>query len=92
MKNKDILAMEKAKIVEKMNQAIKDDDAKMFSEAPRNAHLTPWEFQGRRHQQAIGGQNYPAQQEDKGECKRNLESFHLAPLRGDEREPCQGNS
>lgn len=33
MKNKDILAMEKAKIVEKMNQAIKDDDAKMFSEA-----------------------------------------------------------
>lgn len=33
MKNKDILAMEKAKIVEKMNQAIKDDDAKAFSEA-----------------------------------------------------------
>lgn len=33
MKNKDILAMEKAKIVEKMNQAIKDDDAKMFGEA-----------------------------------------------------------
>lgn len=33
MKNKDVLAMEKAKIVEKMNQAIKDDDAKAFSEA-----------------------------------------------------------
>lgn len=33
MRNKDFLAMEKAKIVEKMNQAIKDDDAKMFSEA-----------------------------------------------------------
>lgn len=33
MKNKDILAMEKAKIVGKMNQAIKDDDAKAFSEA-----------------------------------------------------------
>lgn len=33
MKNKDILAMEKAKIVEKMNQAIKDDDAKAFGEA-----------------------------------------------------------
>lgn len=33
MRNKDILAMEKAKIVEKMNQAIKDDDAKAFSEA-----------------------------------------------------------
>lgn len=33
MKNKDILAMEKAKIVEKMNQAIKDDDTKAFSEA-----------------------------------------------------------
>ncbi len=33
MKNKDILAMEKAKIVDKMNQAIKDDDAKAFSEA-----------------------------------------------------------
>ena len=33
MKNRDILAMEKAKIVEKMNQAIKDDDAKAFSEA-----------------------------------------------------------
>ena len=33
MKNKDVLAMEKAKIVEKMNQAIKDDDTKAFSEA-----------------------------------------------------------
>lgn len=33
MKNKDVLAMEKAKIVEKMNQAIKDDDPKAFSEA-----------------------------------------------------------
>lgn len=33
MKNRDVLAMEKAKIVEKMNQAIKDDDAKAFSEA-----------------------------------------------------------
>lgn len=33
MKNKDILAMEKAKIVEKMNQAIREDDAKAFSEA-----------------------------------------------------------
>ena len=33
MKNKDVLAMEKAKIVEKMNQAIKDVDAKAFSEA-----------------------------------------------------------
>lgn len=33
MRNRDILAMEKAKIVEKMNQAIKDDDAKAFSEA-----------------------------------------------------------
>lgn len=33
MRNKDILAMEKAKIVEKMNQAIKDDDTKAFSEA-----------------------------------------------------------
>lgn len=32
MKNKDVLAMEKAKIVEKMNQAIKDDDTKAFSE------------------------------------------------------------
>lgn len=30
MKNKDVLAMEKAKIVEKMNQAIKDDDTKAF--------------------------------------------------------------
>ena len=33
MKNKDVLAMEKAKIVEKMNQAIKNDDANAFSEA-----------------------------------------------------------
>lgn len=33
MKNKDVLAMEKAKIVEQMNQAIKDDDPKAFSEA-----------------------------------------------------------
>lgn len=33
MKNKDILAMEKAKIVEKMNQAIKEDDAQAFSTA-----------------------------------------------------------
>ena len=33
MKNRDVLAMEKAKIVEKMNQAIKDDDSKAFSEA-----------------------------------------------------------
>ncbi len=33
MKNKDILAMEKAKFVEKMNQAIKDDDSQAFSEA-----------------------------------------------------------
>lgn len=33
MKSKDILAMEKAKFVEKMNQAIKDDDAQAFSEA-----------------------------------------------------------
>ncbi|MBD5549480.1 MAG: phage major capsid protein [Lachnospiraceae bacterium] len=33
MKNKDVLAMEKAKIVEKMNQAIRDDDAKAFSES-----------------------------------------------------------
>lgn len=33
MKNKDVLAMEKAKFVEKMNQAIKDDDAQAFSEA-----------------------------------------------------------
>lgn len=33
MKNKDFLAIEKAKIVEKMNQAIKDDDTKAFSEA-----------------------------------------------------------
>lgn len=33
MKNRDVLAMEKAKIVEKMNQAIKNDDAKAFSEA-----------------------------------------------------------
>lgn len=33
MKNKDVLAMEKAKIVEKMNQAIKDDDAQAFTEA-----------------------------------------------------------
>lgn len=33
MRNKDVLAMEKAKIVEKMNQAIKDDDAQAFSTA-----------------------------------------------------------
>lgn len=33
MRNKDLLAMEKAKIVEKMNQAIKDDDAQAFTEA-----------------------------------------------------------
>ena len=33
MKNKDVLAMEKAKIVEQMNQAIQDDDPKAFSEA-----------------------------------------------------------
>lgn len=33
MKNKDILAMEKAKIVAKMNQAIKDDDAQAFTDA-----------------------------------------------------------
>lgn len=33
MKSKDVLAMEKAKIVEQMNQAIKDDDPKAFSEA-----------------------------------------------------------
>lgn len=33
MKNKDVLAMEKAKIVEKMNQAIKENDVKAFSEA-----------------------------------------------------------
>ena len=33
MKNKDVLAMEKAKIVEKMNQAIKDDDAQAFGTA-----------------------------------------------------------
>lgn len=33
MKNKDVLAMEKAKIVEKMNEAIKNDDAKAFTEA-----------------------------------------------------------
>lgn len=33
MKSKDILAMEKAKIVEKMNQALKDDDMEAFSRA-----------------------------------------------------------
>ena len=33
MKNKDLIAMEKAKIVEKMNQAIADNDAKAFNEA-----------------------------------------------------------
>ena len=33
MKNKDVLAMEKAKIVEKMNQAIKDNNTDAFSEA-----------------------------------------------------------
>ena len=33
MKNKDVLAMEKAKIVEKMNQAIKNDDTNAFTEA-----------------------------------------------------------
>lgn len=33
MKNKDVLAMEKAKIVEKMNQAIRDDDTEAFAEA-----------------------------------------------------------
>ena len=31
MKNKDFLAMEKAKILERMNQAIKDNDAEAFS-------------------------------------------------------------
>ena len=31
MKNKDVLAMEKAKIVEKMNQAIKDNDHEAFN-------------------------------------------------------------
>lgn len=33
MKNKDLIAMEKTKIVEKMNQAIADNDAKAFNEA-----------------------------------------------------------
>ena len=59
MKNKDVLAMEKAKIVEKMNQAIKDDDAKAFSEAftelcqkiednnPGTERCTPADIQGK---------------------------------------------
>ena len=37
MKNKDILAMEKAKIVEKMNQAIKDTLDRVLARLSRNS-------------------------------------------------------